>query len=178
MKKLIFSLILIAVSFLSYGQEQEYVPGDLLVGFREAVDGQQVLAILKRFGLTPVEPTTSSRLTYWFKTKPGTSQTLIKTLSQSNLFSDVSSTLTDDGSDESTDTVLAYAKLSTTQDDVKKFLTTLTDVEIKSFSVNTISVQVKVTPGEEEAYIRKLSTDKNIATVGRNALGEFLNNAD
>ena len=78
------------------------------------------------------------------------------------MFTLVDIPLDDQGIDISSNTIFAYTKLTTTENDVKQLIASLKNIEIKSVETTSISVLVKVPVGHENNQIKRASKHKNI----------------
>jgi hypothetical protein len=91
-------------------------------------------------------------------------------LDESQLFSLVDIPLDDKGIDMSSDSLFAYAKLTTTQNDVTKLVASLRGVSIKSTETTSISLVVTVPNGKENDTAKKVMKHKKIEYAELNYL--------
>jgi len=68
----------------------------------------------------------------------------------------------DKGIDISSSAIFAYAKLTTTENDVKNLINSLKNIKIKSIETTPISILAKVPVGQEKNQIKKVKRHKNI----------------
>ena len=141
MKKLLLSIFLVSLAVIAYSQE--FVPGEMIIGFKGSVDGAEAVRILGELNLELRERAFAQyRNTYYFETAKHGNANMKSKLDESQLFSLVDIPLNDNGIDMSSDALFAYAKLTTTQNDVTKLVASLRGVSIMSIETTAISLEV------------------------------------
>ncbi len=176
MKKII-TIILLTIFCLSI-YAQEFVSGEIIIGFIDSVDGSKAIKILKELKLElKNRPFAQYRYVYYFKTKKDENNRLKNSLEKSQLFTLVDIPLDDKGIDISSNSIFAYTKLTTKKSDVKKLIESLKNIEIKSIETNSISILVKVSIGEENKQIKKASKHKSVRYAELNGISVLDDNA-
>lgn len=170
MKKILFSFIFTFASLLTCYAEDKFASGEIVVGFKESVSGQQALEILKNYNL-PIKDIVFSRYTYFFRMPENNTQNYMRYLLNSKLF-DVAETQLD-STDSPFDIVFAYAKLETLPEDVNRFIQGLEALSIQSMETHAISLSVKVNAGQEKSWIATLKKDPAIEYAELNYMAEI-----
>jgi hypothetical protein len=172
MKKII--LIILLSLFISPVYSQDYVSGEIIIGFNDSVDGPEAIKTLKELKLEIKErPFAQYRYVVYFRTQNNENYHLKNNLEKSQLFTLVDIPLDDKGIDISSNAIFAYAKLTTTENDVKQLIASLKNIEIKSVETTSISVLVKVPVGHENNQIKKASKHKSIKNAELNYIVEI-----
>ena len=161
MKKYILLIFLASLILSAYSQE--FVPGEIIIGFKDSVDGPEAIKIIEELNLEVKErPFAKYRHTYYFETKKYENHPIKENLEKSQLFTLVDIPLDDKGIDISSSAIFAYAKLTTTENDVKNLINSLKNIKIKSIETTPISILAKVPVGQEKNQIKKVKRHKNI----------------
>ena len=169
MKKLLLPIFLVSLAVIAYSQE--FVPGEMIIGFKGSVDGAEAVRILGELNLELKERSfVQYRNTYYFKTAKHGNANMKNRLDESQLFSLVDIPLDDKGIDMSSDALFAYAKLTTAQNDVTKLVASLRGVSIKSTETTSISLVVAVPNGKENDTVKKAMKHKKVEYAGLNYL--------
>ena len=169
MKKLLLTIFLASIAVIAYSQE--FVTGEMIIGFKDSVDEVESVRILGELNLELKErPFAQYRHTYYFKTAKHGNANMKSRLDESQLFSLVDIPLDDKGIDMSSDALFAYAKLTTTQNDVIKLVASLRGVSIKSTETTSISLVVAVPNGKENDTAKKVMKHKKVEYAELNYL--------
>lgn len=172
MKKII--LIILLSLFISPAYSQDYVSGEIIIGFNDSVDGQEAIKILKELKLELKETFFAQyRHTIYFKTQNNENYRFKEILEKSQLFTMVDIPLDDKGIDISLTAIFAYTKLTTTKNDVEQLIASLKNIDINSFETITISVLVKVPVGHENNQVKKARKHKSIKNAELNYIDKI-----
>ncbi|MCU7833937.1 MAG: hypothetical protein KZQ83_01700 [gamma proteobacterium symbiont of Taylorina sp.] len=161
MTKIILIILLSLFIFPVYSQD--YVSGEIIIGFNDSVDGLEAIKILNELKLELKErPFAQYRYVVYLRTHNNENYHLKNNLEKSQLFTLVDIPLDDKGIDISSNAIFAYAKLTTTENDIKQLITSLKNIEITSVETTSISVLVRVPVGHENNQIKRASKHKYI----------------
>ncbi|MFH1691288.1 MAG: hypothetical protein ABIC68_01765 [Candidatus Omnitrophota bacterium] len=173
MRKLLFTTFFVFTAILSCHADKsqdKFAPGEVVIGFKEYVSGQQALKILDDYNL-PIKDIVFSQYTYFFKTSRHNAQNYKRHLLNSRLFLIVETQLSTP--DSPFDILFAYCKLQTAMKEVNTLVSGLEGLIIQSVETHAIILSVTVEKGEEEKWIRILKNNPNIESAELNYMAEI-----
>lgn len=178
MKKILLTILIIIVTgllktaYVCAENKDVFVAGELVIGFKENIDGPQALKILNDYEMA-AKGIVFARYTCFFKMPKLKTEEYLRFLRNSGLF-DIVETRLDESEDNPFCTVFAYAKLKTTQAEIKTLIKTVNNLTIESIDTHAIILSVAVKNGEEQKWIKILQDNQNIKFAELNYMTEVM----
>jgi len=164
---LFIALLLTTLPISAVSKEDDFVSGEIIIGFHPHTEPKTALDLSKKFNL-PIKGVIFHRNHYIFQHEQKDWNKTIRYLEQSKLFDMIDTQL--DGNAEP-NAVFAWLKLTATPQQVESLLANSSEpITIESQETNDIIILVSVKNGTEENWINKLSLLPDIEFVELNAI--------